>query len=125
MTHVEKSPAARPTTIRQVARLKLGLGRLDGRSSIAIRCREIIRELESTVRGGLTPLRRRAIERAALMTVLAEDLAGRRLQGEAIPLDAVLRAEGCARRAVKAVLAERPPQRRGGLQALEPLGIDR
>jgi hypothetical protein len=116
------SPASRRPTARQVARLKLGLGRLDGRSSVVIRCKEIIRELEATARGPITPLRRRSIERAALMVVLAEELAARQLQGEPIPLDAVLRAEGVARRAVKAVLAERPTRERGGLRSLQPLG---
>jgi hypothetical protein len=115
METVENSPADRPAaaqlkpaTARQVARLKLGLHRLDGRSSIAIRARQLIAELEGHICGEITPLRRQSIERAALMSVLAADLAARRLNGEAIPLDAVLKAEGVAKRAVKAVLAERP-----------------
>jgi hypothetical protein len=120
-----ETAASTPLTARSVARRKLGLNRLDGRSSFAIRAREIVAELERSVRGVITPLRRQSIERAALMLVLAEDLAARRLKGEAIPLDAVLRAEGCARRAVKAVLAERPPPERGGLRSLQPLGVSR
>jgi hypothetical protein len=110
---------------QRLARRKLGLHRLDGRSSVAIRARQIAAEIERSVRGEITPLRRLSIEHAALLKVLAEDLAAKQLQGEPIPLDAVLRAEGVARRAVKAVLAERPPRERGGLRSLEPLGVNR
>ena len=99
MEHVENSPADRPAVVRR----KLGLHRLDGRSSIAIRGRQLVAELEGQVCGKITPLRRQAIERAALMMLLAEDLAARRLKGEPIPLDECLRAEGVARRSVAAL----------------------
>jgi hypothetical protein len=92
----------------RVARRKLGLNRLDRRGSVYKRACEIVAELERGLRGEITPLRRQAVERAALMTILAEDLSARRLQGEPIPLDEVLRAEGVARRAVRAITAERP-----------------
>jgi hypothetical protein len=57
---------------------------------------------------GITPVQRQAIGRAAMWCAIAEDLTARRLAGQPIPLDDVLRAEGVAKRAVKAVLAERP-----------------
>jgi hypothetical protein len=43
-----------------------------------------------------------------MLAALAEDLAARRLAGQLVSFDELLRAEGCARRAVKAVLAECP-----------------
>jgi hypothetical protein len=80
---------------------------IDGRTRGAKRARAIAAEL---ARGwdGITPVQRHAIERAAMWCAIAEDLAARRLAGQLIPLDDVLRAEGVAKRAVKAVLAERP-----------------
>jgi hypothetical protein len=57
---------------------------------------------------GITTVQRQGIERAAMWCAIAEDLAARRLAGQLIPLDDVLRAEGVAKRAVKTVLAERP-----------------
>jgi hypothetical protein len=93
---------------RQVARRKVGLSSLDGRSTAYKRARQIAAELERGFGGEVTQLQRQAIERAALMTVIAEDLAARRLRGEAVSLDELLRAEGVARRAVRAVLAECP-----------------
>jgi hypothetical protein len=80
---------------------------LDGRTRGSKRAHAIATELE---RGwnGITPVQRQAIGRAAMWCAIAEDLAARRLAGQLIPLDDVLRAEGVAKRAVKAVLAERP-----------------
>jgi hypothetical protein len=80
---------------------------LDRRTRGGKRARKLAAEL---ARGwdGITPVQRHAIERAAMWCAIAEDLAARRLAGQLIPLDDVLRAEGVAKRAVKAVLAERP-----------------
>jgi hypothetical protein len=80
---------------------------LDGRTRGSKRARALAAEL---ARGwdGITTVQQQAVERASMLCALAEDLAARRLAGQLIPLDDVLRAEGVAKRAVKAVLAERP-----------------
>jgi hypothetical protein len=43
-----------------------------------------------------------------MLAALAEDLAARRLASQPVPFDELLRAEGCAKRAIRSVLAERP-----------------
>lgn len=65
-------------------------------------------ELELGFRGETTAVQRQSIGRAAVLCALAEDLGARRLAGQPIPFDHLLRAEGVARRAVRAVLAECP-----------------
>jgi hypothetical protein len=57
---------------------------------------------------GITPVQRQMLDRAAMLTALSEDLLARRLAGQPISFDELLRSEGCAKRALKAVLAERP-----------------
>jgi hypothetical protein len=91
---------------RRKARL-MTAAHLDRRTRGGKRARNLAAEL---ARGwdGITPVQRHAIERAAMWCAIAEDHAARRLAGQLIPLDDVLRAEGVAKRAVKAVLAERP-----------------
>jgi hypothetical protein len=81
---------------------------LDGRTNAAKRARAIAAELEAGFGGAATKVQRQAIERAAMLGAIAEDLACRRLMGQPISLDELLRAEGCARRAVRGVLAECP-----------------
>jgi hypothetical protein len=80
---------------------------LDRRTRGSKRARSIAAEL---ARGwdGITTVQQQAVERAGMWCAIAEDLAARRLAGQLIPLDDVLRAEGVAKRAVRAVLAERP-----------------
>jgi hypothetical protein len=80
---------------------------IDRRTRGSKRARVLAAELE---RGwdGITTVQRQAIGRAAIWCAIAEDLAARRLAGQLIPLDDVLRAEGVARRGIRAVLAERP-----------------
>jgi hypothetical protein len=80
---------------------------VDGRTRGAKRARAIAAEL---ARGwdGMTPVQRQMLDRAAMLTALSEDLLARRLAGQPVSFDELLRAEGCAKRAVKAVLAERP-----------------
>jgi hypothetical protein len=63
-------------------------------------------------------MQRAQIERAAMFTAIAEDLAARQLAGSRVCLDEVLRAEGVSRRAVAAVLASKTvpePTERPGL----------
>jgi hypothetical protein len=81
---------------------------LDGRTNSAKRARAITAELEAGFGVGITKVQRQAIERAAMLCAIAEDLACRRLIGQPISIDELLRSEGVARRAVRAVLAERP-----------------
>jgi hypothetical protein len=86
----------------------LTVGHLDGRSLASKRARAIAAELEQSFGGMVTRVQRQAIERAAMLVTLAEDLVARRLAGEPILVGDVLRAEGVAKRAIRAVLAERP-----------------
>jgi hypothetical protein len=80
---------------------------VDGRTRGAKRARAIAAEF---ARGwdGITPVQRQMLDRAAMLTALSEDLLARRLAGQPVSFDELLRAEGCAKRAIRAVLAERP-----------------
>jgi hypothetical protein len=80
---------------------------VDGRTRGAKRARAIAAEL---ARGWneITPVQRQMLDRAAMLTALSEDLLARRLAGQPVSFDELLRAEGCAKRAIRAVLAERP-----------------
>ena len=62
-------------------------------------------------------MQRQTVERAAVLCAIAEDLATRRLAGQPVPIGELLRAEGVAKRAIKGILAECPPQPRGLLRA--------
>jgi hypothetical protein len=81
---------------------------VDGRTRGSKRARAIARELESAFGVGITAVQRQSIARASMLTALAEDLLARRLAGQPVSLDELLRAEGCAKRAIRAVLAECP-----------------
>jgi hypothetical protein len=91
---------------------------VDGRTRGAKRARAIAAELEHSFGGEVTKVQRQAIERAAMWCAIAEDLAARRLAGQPIPLDDVLRAEGVAKRALRSlgVRIEPPPPRARGLE---------
>jgi hypothetical protein len=80
---------------------------VDGRTRGAKRARATAAEL---ARGwdGMTPVQRQMLDRAAMLTALSEDLLARRLAGQPVSFDELLRVEGCAKRAIRAVLAERP-----------------
>ena len=103
-TDTAVSPAVKRS---RKARL-LTVGHLDRRTRAAKRARAIAAELELGFRGETTAVQKQAIGRAAVLCALAEDLGARRLAGQPIPFDHLLRAEGVARRAVRAVLAECP-----------------
>jgi hypothetical protein len=92
---------------RNTVRL-LTVGHLDRRTVASRRARVLAAELERDFGGGITKLQRHAIDRAAALSAIAEDLAARRLAGQPVSLDELLRCEAVAKRAVKAVLAERP-----------------
>jgi hypothetical protein len=93
----KRSPKARPLTIEH----------LDHRTRASKRARALAAEL---ARGwdGITEAQRQAIGRAAVWSAIAEDLASRKLAGQPVSMDELLRAEGVARRAVRAIVAERP-----------------
>ena len=92
---------------------------LDGRTRAARRARTVARELLAAFDpAAVTPAMRQAAERAGMFTAIAEDMVSRKLAGLSVCGDELFRAEGCARRAIKAVLAMRPepkPQERPGL----------
>jgi hypothetical protein len=92
---------ASPTTLFTVRHL-------DGRSLAYRRARAIAAELAAGFGAEITKVQLQAVERAAVLCAIAEDLATRRLAGQPVPMDEVLRAEGVARRAVRAIIAERP-----------------
>jgi hypothetical protein len=102
MVATKRSPKVRPLTIEH----------LDRRTRGSKRARALAAEL---ARGwdGITEVQRQAVERAGMLCALAEDLLARRLAGQPVPMDEVLRAEGVARRAVRAIVAERPAKPRG------------
>jgi hypothetical protein len=82
---------------------------LDGRTTAARRARTVARELLAAFDpGAVTPAMRQAAERAGMFTAIAEDMASRKLAGLSVCGDELFRAEGCARRAIKAVLAMKP-----------------
>jgi hypothetical protein len=91
---------------------------IDRRSRAYRRVRAVVVELTQAVGGNVSPAQRQAIERAAMFTAIAEDLAARQLAGLSVCGDELFRAEGVARRAVQAILVNRPeptPAERPGL----------
>jgi hypothetical protein len=86
----------------------LTAGHLDGRTRASKRARAIAAELTAGFGDEITKVQRQAIERAAVLSVLAEDLVMRRLAGQPVSLDELLRCEAVAKRAIRAVLAECP-----------------
>src|SRR5258705_14017699 len=80
---------------------------IDRRTRGSKRARSIAAEL---ARGwdGIPTVQQQAVERAGMLCAIAEDLLARRLAGQPVSLDETLRAEGCAKRAIRAVLAARP-----------------
>jgi hypothetical protein len=99
---------ASPAVKRSRKARLLTAAHLDRRTRASKRARAIAAELADGFGAGITKVQRQAIERAAMLSAIAEDLAARRLAGQPVPLDHLLRAEGVARRAIKAVVAERP-----------------
>ena|SRR6516162_4684374 len=116
---VADSTPIRPRSHSRLGRLKLKtVADLDGRTRAARRAKAVVAELTQAMGGNVTPAQRQAIERAAMLSAVADDLAARQLAGLPVCLDEVLRADGAARRAVKAALAskaEPTPTERPGL----------
>jgi hypothetical protein len=77
---------------------------LDGRTVAARRARELAKSFEAELDGTITASRRLAVERAAALVALAEDAKARRRAGDqSVTLDDVVRVDGAAARAVKAL----------------------
>jgi len=98
---------------------------VDGRYRGARRARKIARELIGAFGPGITAAQRQAAERAAMLCALSEDLAARRMAGEPVSIDEMIRLEGAARRAVARLdlpKAERP-ERNGPLTLADLQGI--
>jgi hypothetical protein len=74
---------------------------LDGRTRASKRAKAVARELERAAGPGLTTALRQAIAHAALLRVVAEDLAARRLMGEPIDLNELVKTQSEARRAIR------------------------
>jgi hypothetical protein len=117
---VRKRSAPRPGRVRRLTatspKALFSIRHLDGRSLAFRRARAIAAELAHGFGAEITKVQQQAVERAALLCAIAEDLAARRLAGQPVPMDELLRAEGVARRAVRAILAERP---------VKPAGLQR
>jgi hypothetical protein len=96
----------------------LTAAQLDGRTRAGLRVRQIVSELSGGLKN-ISPVRRAAIERAAMACVIAEDLAARKLAGLPVNMDELLRADGVARRAVAAIKAEPAEAQNGGLKPLK------
>jgi hypothetical protein len=97
-----EAPEIRPESAR-VRRRKTRLrsvAELDLRTVSGKRARALARLFESAL-GQVSPAQRLAIDGAAGLVALSEDAVARRLRGEAVPLDDVIRAVACARRAVR------------------------
>jgi hypothetical protein len=110
--------AAGPAAKRSPKARLLTASHLDGRCRASKRARAIAAELQAGFGDEITKVQRQACERAAVLSVLAEDLVMRRLAGQPVSLDELLRVEGVAKRAIRAVLAECPvkPARARGLE---------
>jgi len=104
----------------RLARLRLRtVHDLDRRTRSYKRAMNEVRELTEALGGDPSPAQRQQIERAAMLSTVADDLAARALAGLSVCMDEVTRADGVARRARAAVLAMRPepkPTERPGLR---------
>jgi hypothetical protein len=74
---------------------------LDFRTKKGRRVRHLVSAFKQALGGNLSPVQEAAVIRAAMLTAVAEDLQARRLRGEAIAIDDLVRADSTARRAVR------------------------
>jgi len=102
-----------------LAKLRLRtLDDLDKRYRSYKRAAAVVAELTEAVGGNPSTALRQAIEQAAMLAAIADDLVARQLAGLSVNLDEALRAGNAARRAARAVLAMRrepEPTERPGL----------
>jgi len=95
-----------------------GVHDLDKRTRSYKRAMAVVAELTEALGGNPTPAQHQAIEQAAMLAAIADDLTARALAGLSVNLDEALRAGNAARRARRAVLAMKPEpveQERPGL----------
>jgi hypothetical protein len=76
---------------------------IDGRTRAGRRTKELTRQFETAIGGALTDAQKLAIHRAAVLTAVAEDTRMRRLAGEGIPLDDLVRIDRLAAQAVRSL----------------------
>jgi hypothetical protein len=74
---------------------------MDGRYRGAKRARHFAAEFVAALGPSATQVQKQAAARAAILCALVEDLAARRLTGQDVKLDELMRLEGVARRAVE------------------------
>jgi hypothetical protein len=90
---------------------KIGLRHLDNRTRAAARARKLAASFEAEIGGSTTTAARIAIERAATLTVVAEDARARRLAGDlSITLDDLVRTDRAAAAAVRALGLDPKPK---------------
>jgi hypothetical protein len=68
----------------------------------------VVSELSAVFGGNPTPAQRQAIEQVAMLETVANDLVARSIAGLSVNLDEALRAGNAARRARRALLADKP-----------------
>ena len=85
---------------------------LDGRTTAAKNARRIARELAAFLGDGpLTPTQADAIQQAAVLSVIGGDLESRRLAGEAISLEDLVRVRRLQRQLVRDLgIPDKPPE---------------
>jgi hypothetical protein len=76
---------------------------LHNRTTAARRAKQIARSWQRQLRAKPTLAQQMAIERAACLQVIAEDLRSRLMAGEAVNANTIVRAENVSARAAKAV----------------------
>jgi hypothetical protein len=87
---------------RRQSRYRLA-GEIDRRTRGGRRATELMQQFESELGNDITPGQRLAVSRAAVLVAVAEDARLRRLAGEAVPLDDVVRCDRLAAQAVRAL----------------------
>jgi hypothetical protein len=113
--------AAVPAAKRSSKARLMTVAHLDRRTRASKRAREVAAELEQGFGAEITKTQRQDIGRAAVLCAIAEDLGARRLAGQPVSLDELLRVEGVAKRAIRAVLAECPVKPARALDPDAPL----
>jgi hypothetical protein len=100
----------------------IGLRHLDNRTRASRRARKLAAALEAEIGGDLSEGDKLAVERAAVLATIAQDAEARRLRGESVPLDDIVRTSRLARLALADVrkLRKRPARQPSALDALLP-----
>ena len=105
-----------PTTRSKVTNDPRFVPGLDGRSPSARRRRDLVTIYRNAIGGRASELQLVQIRKAAELTAAAESLRGRMLVGETIDLGTLVKLEGEARRAVRALGISQAPRKRPSLR---------